>query len=310
MLKIKFNQDLFDKHISKIFNKIIPKLSKKKILSYKLNADEINCLKYVGDNLKDILSSNVSKLKGYMFYFQLKYPNSLGIEGQKKENWNPLYKILRDDIFENEYNNWGGRTVEYNAYEFVSTLDLKTCPYCNRNYTFIVDEKSGKLRPEIDHFYPKSKYPFLAMSFYNLIPSCPICNHTKSNKDRLDLINPYNVKENDFKFSIIPNNIDFFNVENKKYNFNSFELELNGNKSNIEVFKLEELYKQHKDIVLDILIKKAYYPKSYVEELQRFGFGSDEIYRYLFSNYKKDEDLHKRPLSKLIKDISKELNLI
>lgn len=71
-------------------------------------------------------------------------------------------------FFEKEYNNWGKRKT-YGSYKFVETLDLKTCPYCNRNYTFIVDEESGKLRPELDHFYPKSIYPFLAMSFYNLI---------------------------------------------------------------------------------------------------------------------------------------------
>jgi hypothetical protein len=32
---------------------------------------------------------------------------------------------LRKDIFEKEYNNWGKRTKEYGAYEFVKTLDLK-----------------------------------------------------------------------------------------------------------------------------------------------------------------------------------------
>ncbi len=57
------------------------------------------------------------------------------------------------------------------------------------------------------------------------------------------------------------------------------------------------------------LIKKVYYPKSYIDELKKFKFSEDEIYRYLFCNYKKDEDFHKRPLSKLIKDISEELNL-
>jgi hypothetical protein len=71
------------------------------------------------------------------------------------------------------------------------------------------------------------------------------------------------------------------------------------------------LYKQHKDIVIDLLMKKAYYPKSYIEELKNnFNFTDDEIYRYLFSNYKQDKDLHKRPLSKLIKDISQELGII
>ena len=198
--------------------------------------------------------------------------------------------------------------------EFVKSIDLKTCPYCNRNYTFTIDEK-GRVKPEIDHFYPKSLYPFLACSYFNLIPSCPTCNGlgVKGSKDTFytfPITNPYEVKKNDFRFSISPENIDFFDVESTQYAFNNFEIELYGNKANLEVFQLEELYIQHKDVVLELLIKKAYYPKSYIQELKKFGFSEDEIYRYILCNYKKDEDLHKRPLSKLVKDISEELKLI
>ncbi|MEM5557682.1 hypothetical protein AAHK07_04085 [Aliarcobacter cryaerophilus] len=309
MLKIKFNKELFDLHIEEIFLKIDNLF--KEIDESSLEKIDKNCLKYIRDNLKDILKADTKEIKIFIEYFKNNYSNSIGIEGQKKEEWHPLYKIIRDEIFEKEYKNWGNRKVEYSAYEFVKKLDLKTCPYCNRNYTFIVDEESGKLRPEIDHFYPKSIYPFLAMSFYNLIPSCPICNHTKSSKIKENLINPYDIKDDDFKFTYKPIDISFSEVESKKYNMNSFEIEFKNKNENIDIFKLDELYKQHKDIVVDLLIKKAYYPKSYIKELENnFGFTKDEIYRYLLNNYKKEEDLHKRPLSKLIKDISEELDLI
>ena len=109
----------------------------------------------------------------------------------------------------------------------------------------------------------------------------------------------------------MPLNVDFYNsIEKEKYNYDNFEIELYGNKSNLDIFKLEELYKQHKDIVLELLIKKTYHPDSYIEELKRFGFSKDEIYRYLLCNYSKEEELHKRPLSKLIKDISEELKFL
>lgn len=198
--------------------------------------------------------------------------------------------------------------------KFIQNIDLGSCPYCNRNYIYTVNKK-GSVKPQIDHFYPKSLYPYLAVCYFNLIPSCPTCNGfgAKEAKDTFyvyPISNPYETQPNDFKFSIIPQNIDYLNVESKKYNFEDFEIELYGNKENLYVFKLEELYKQHKDIVLEILIKKAYYPKSYIIELKSFGFSEDEIYRYLFCNYKEADDLHKRPLSKLIKDISEELGLI
>lgn len=308
MLKIKFNKELFDLHIEEISEKIDNLF--KEIDESSLEQVDKNCLKYIRDNLKEILKADSKEMKIFIKYFKDNYPKSIGIAGQNKEEWYPLYKIIRDEIFEKEYNNWGKRKI-YGSYKFVETLDLKTCPYCNRNYTFIVDEESRKLRPEIDHFYPKSIYPFLAMSFYNLIPSCSICNHTKSSKIKENLINPYDIKDDDFKFTYKPNDISFSEVESKKYNMDSFEIEFKNQNENIDIFKLDELYKQHKDIVVELLIKKVYYPKSYLEELKNnFGFTKDEIYRYLLNNYKKEEDLHKRPLSKLIKDISEELDLI
>ena len=310
MVQIKFNQTLFDKHIDEISKSLKKSIENK--LKSKLWIYEQECLNYTKDNLEYILKSNDDKLREIIEHFDRNYKGyAVGIPNQKEKNWKRLYKILRKDIFEKEYDNWSNR-IGYGAYYFVKELGLNTCPYCNRNYTFVVDEKNGKLRPEIDHFYPKSIYPFLAMSFYNLIPSCPICNHTKKDKDsyKLGLKNPYDYKNEKFKLTYSPSSVEFSQIESQKYDFNSFDIKFETINKNIEVFKLEELYKQHKDIVLELLMKKAYYPKSYIEELKNFGFSEDEVYRYLLCNYKKEEDLHKRPLSKLIKDISEELGLL
>ncbi|MFX8327742.1 hypothetical protein ABTL71_18955, partial [Acinetobacter baumannii] len=82
-----------------------------------------------------------------------------------------------------------------------------TCPYCNRSYIYYISRRK-EIKPQIDHFFPKSKYPFLAMSFYNLIPSCQTCNGfgAKEEKDPLTegLINPYLLKTTDFSFSYKP----------------------------------------------------------------------------------------------------------
>ena len=303
MIKINFNQKSFDKHIEQISIKLKENIHKSLTRHYRTSTT-LKCLKYLSQDgiIESLLKSNPTELKSFISYFETNFPTSI-------EQGKELNKILRNEIFEKEYNNWSNRKTD-GAYRFVEQLDLKTCPYCNRNYTFVVNEEDGKLRPEIDHFYPKSLYPFLAMSFYNLIPSCPICNHTKSDTQKDDLIHPYEIKNSDFRFTYIPNSINFATIEEEKYDFNSFDIEIIGATSNVELFKLLELYKQHKDIVLELLIKKAYYPNSYIKELESFGFSEDEIYRYLFSNYKREEDLHKRPLSKLIKDISEELGII
>ena len=252
------------------------------------------------NNLKKLIQFKPNELASLIENVYKKFPKS----HYKKESLNRIFYRI---FIEAGYN-------EIDKLKFIQNINLGSCPYCNRNYIFNINKK-GSIKPEIDHLYPKSIYPYLAVSYFNLIPSCPTCNGfgAKEGKDTFytyPISNPYELNENDFKFSISPESIDFFNVESKKYDFNSFEIELNGNKANLEIFKLEELYKQHKDIVLELLIKKAYYPKSYIEELKKFDFTEDEIYRYLLCNYKKNEDLHKRPLSKLIKDISEELGIL
>lgn len=345
MVKINFNESLFDQHIEKISTSIYRLI--KKIDRKNLEQSDIECIEHLlkKKEIENLLKANTFQMKLYIEYFKSEYPSSIG-NGEQEVNWKKLYSILRKDVFEKEYDNWGKRTV-YGAYSFVKQLGLETCPYCNRNYTFVVDSKNGKLRPEIDHFYPKSIYPFLAMSFYNLIPSCSICNHTKSNRLENDLVNPYDIDNQSYRFSYIPKNIDFLLVKKEKYDFDSFEIKIidenKNNKyfmkgkrlnwsntsraltlkdfqyqynifcmgSNIQLFKLDELYAQHKDIVLELLIKKSYYPKSYIKELSSsFGFTTGDIYRYLLSNYQEDRDLHKRPLSKLTRDIVDELKLL
>ena len=279
----------------------------------KVKKKKYRVTKYIKSLLKDF--EDESKLKTLI----LANPNELiqiikkyeSTQNLKKVRYTKeaLHKILYRIFVEYGYE-------KIDKLQFIDNINLGSCPYCNRNYIFTTS-KNGSVKPEIDHLYPKSLYPYLACSYFNLIPSCPTCNGfgAKEAKDTFytyPISNPYTIKPIDFRFSIKLLKIDFIDndVKNKQYNFDDFEIEVYGNKANLDIFHLEELYKQHKDIVLELLIKKAYYPQSYIDELSSFGFNQDEIYRYLLCNYVQDEDLHKRPLSKLIKDISQELGLL
>ena len=75
---------------------------------------------------------------------------------------------------------------------FVKDLDIKVCPYCNRNYILNFQIK-GKVNAtaQLDHFFDKKKYPYLAISIYNLVPSCGTCNQRKSTKQET-IFYPYN----------------------------------------------------------------------------------------------------------------------
>jgi len=315
MTKINFNYELFKLHsdtIKKELSKLISDIcTTKSIIKKKKKTDGSN--KFENYIYLTLSNADVAYLKSLNLDMLLRAKflkeiiDAIVMPAKGSQRYKLLFYIFVEKGYEKFFSQ-GKNCKKYSAYDFVEKLDLKTCPYCNRNYTFVV--RKGKLRPEIDHFFPKTVYPYLAINFFNLIPSCQTCNKTKSNDVNFDWLSPYDVREGSYIFTYTPNSIDFTAVEKEKYNFDNFEIDINGNESNIKLFKLEELYKQHKDIVLELLIKKAYYPESYIKELEGFGFGKDEIYRYLFSNYNQEDDLHKRPLSKLIKDISQELGLI
>ncbi|MGB6130109.1 MAG: hypothetical protein WBG30_15310, partial [Psychrilyobacter sp.] len=69
------------------------------------------------------------------------------------------------------------------------------CPDCNTTYLFKLREENitkkitNYVGAQLDHYYPKDDYPYLAISIFNLVPSCPTCNHIKGSKE--DHLHPY-----------------------------------------------------------------------------------------------------------------------
>ena len=198
---------------------------------------------------------------------------------------------------------------------FINNIGLETCPYCNRNYTYSVS-RNRVVKPEIDHFYPKATYPLLAVSFFNLIPSCQSCNgfngKNKSNPFLVGLKSPYMIEKKDFTFTYKINNISFINPICGKSSIDVFfkeKLQVNS-----DLFNLEDLYSLHNDHVLELIIKrKIKYSKKYREYLHNYDglkFSNKEIDRLILGNYSEEKDIHKRPLAKLYQDIGKELGLI
>lgn len=218
----------------------------------------------------------------------------------------------------NLYKNFTTKKIEYDAYDLAQSLNINVCPYCNRNYTFTIKNKHAKsTRPDFDHFYDKDTYPILALSFYNLIPSCMLCNSRLKGTTPFSLethLHPYQESFNDYaKFKLNIESSSFY------YDKNGFDIELkisDKRAENIkEAFALEVLYKEHKDIVLELIQKAQIYNDSYIDELMQNYEGTlfknrEDLLRLVTCGYVSDDDLHKRPLSKLIKDISQELGLV
>lgn len=105
---------------------------------------------------------------------------------------------------------------ESTAYWLQRQLGVKVCPYCNRMYTTTLFGEN-RIRPDFDHFYPISQYPYFAVSLFNLIPSCSMCNKRKGDtaeiygqekRENISIIYPYDESFDDpqrqISFRIIP----------------------------------------------------------------------------------------------------------
>lgn len=216
-------------------------------------------------------------------------------------------------------------------------LGIICCPYCNRNYISYVHNINNKriIGPTYDHFFHKDMYKFLTLSFYNLIPSCYVCNSNLKHKSKFDIdthLHPHvdEFGENavfDFDLNLIKNNNDkkiIFQPHIKpKIDINAqTNLKIFGNDTDVDnvvtgsvkVFKLQEIYKTHYDTVEEIYVKfdqnSPYYIKSIQQILDKLNVTEDEFYRFHFNNYYHSDDFHKRPLSKLTKDIYNKMKQI
>ena len=89
---------------------------------------------------------------------------------------------------------------------------LRYCPYCNADTVFSLKISGRHLRSDLDHFFPQSKYPFLAISLYNWVPACTRCNRfLKNDTDPDKIAIPYRDDvHNGVHFDVIINNVEGF----------------------------------------------------------------------------------------------------
>ena len=77
--------------------------------------------------------------------------------------------------------------------------------------------------------------------------------------------------------------------------------------------KLGQIYKVHKEEIRELIYLKKAYSVGYLSSLRsilKSPLSREEIYRLAFGVYLEDDQLIRRPLSKLKKDILDELGLL
>lgn len=200
-------------------------------------------------------------------------------------------------------------------HKLLTATHVMVCPYCNRQY--ITNYKvAGESRStaDIDHFYCQDRYPFLALSLYNFIPSCQICNSRfKLSVDfgKDEHINPHKRgfdKDGVFRLkgveSLLGGPIEFeiVNVDNRE------EI-----KNSLKTFRLNEVYQTHQDYVGELVKKAQIYNDGqlteYLENFSELFESKNEMHRIIFGNYVAEEELGKRPLAKLAKDLLDDLGI-
>lgn len=266
----------------------------------------------VEKKLSNVLISKPNKLEGIDEELKKLFDNN--ITGSFSKYIKIIEIIFNYDRFRKK------ETQPYNAYSLTEKIGINTCVYCNRQniHTVIVQDKKKKqliLRAELDHFFSKSDYPFLALSFYNLIPSCKFCNSSLKGKVKFNLsdyAHPYIEKfsHQDLRFSYIPKNTSLKNID----------IKLISNKAtitkNVKLFKLEEIYNIcHNKEVVEMIEKIRANNDTYIEILRNHTFANlnlsrENAYKYAFGTFMEEEKFHLRPLSKLKHGIAKEFKLI
>lgn len=268
----------------------------------------VQIVKYYRRHFRTIIQANEKELK--------KYKNKL----ERQLDYNRTVRDIVHKCFKQMYKDFeSNKQIKNKIYDFIiNKLNVHTCPYCNRSYTFTVLSRNTKetpARPEFDHFYIESEHSFLVLSFYNLVPCCHICNHIKGAKRTG--INPY-FKAFEAKFVVrdehgnIPDKTNLLNLKADKMSI-GFNVVTADEQDNITAFALDRLYAQHSDYVEELFEKALAYEsdacQNIINSFQGAGYSAQEVYDFIWGKYLEDASYGKRPLSKLTKDILDELRI-
>lgn len=181
------------------------------------------------------------------------------------------------------------------------------------------DVELRKSQFTLDHFISKAKHPLVALSLYNLIPSCYSCNSKfKGNQAVVEALehtylsatsDNFNFHE-DVKFQVftesdvlLPDRVDDFYVwltpSINEDDYNKF----------IRIFKLNSRYEIHKQDALNLMKKnRSYRPDKLRQIAELLGVSVEQVTRDVFGDEVFVEDECELPKSKFKKDILARIN--
>ncbi|MCD7819320.1 MAG: hypothetical protein LUH07_09765, partial [Lachnospiraceae bacterium] len=202
------------------------------------------------------------------------------------------------------------------AYKFTFNTGVRVCPYCNRQFVFtVMNEDENVIRPELDHFFPQSDYPLLALSYYNLVPSCHTCNSNIKRSEVMpiqDYRHPYiqlKDDEKEFTFGYVPPSDQDRNTHiTFEYNHESSK-----DKKTCEFFRLEKIYKEHNDV--SNLLHQTYNdypPKSFDHLCNHYNISKEDTLKMIYRPFQvsdPDNEILGKLRNDLFNIVKKEYNV-
>lgn len=226
-----------------------------------------------------------------------------------------LMKLFENNLLDITLKNYSGIfpfNRHWNPYTLIFMTGLRVCPYCNRQYITPVYTKGGKIRADLDHFLPKSEYPYFSMSLQNLVPSCKFCNSSVKGADEygFELLNPYSDPiDEHIKFYINPGAVDKLDV--KVSGPPSYKKK---SENYLDLFKIKTQYSYHKNVVNELLLKRRIYTNEYIDDLyqnyRQYFSNEEELKELIYGCTDQQNQPLDEPLAKLRKDILEQIHPI
>lgn len=330
MIKVYYGTDEERENLAKAYLKIfsdIDSMNKTwKNLRIQIKCTDANLFKLLPADIKKLLIMDYEKLVDiYESYVSLTIPHALS----------ERLKVL----FSYEAHTFGKYTsttlrnkISVFFMNHADDMHLYTCHYCNMAYINTYS-KSGRKRNhyDLDHVLDKGRCPIVALSFFNVVPVCPVCNgrikSVRQMKISADVKKKLSPTSRLYDFD---NNVTLWvdHVGGKCSTFgfekrlDEYELKFDTHKdpdydNEIEFFYLRERYNYHRVEALRLMDLKERYTESKIEEMARMIIGADkatptgvEAAKVIVS-IRKDVfadgflDKYHRAFSKLHKDILK-----
>jgi len=202
---------------------------------------------------------------------------------------------------------------------YFGLLGIKSCVYCNSQYTLSVEKSAGVYiaKYDVDHHQSKSSYPWQCISLFNLYPSCVPCNRVKSSRSiafKLYSDDVSLVSKSGFRFQLSAlSKAQYLTTKDINDIKITFE-DLSGKTDYDTMFSISGIYDTQLDLAEQLIISSQMYDKasrvSLSENFKKLKITPDVFNRVILGTYTAEKDIHRRPMSKFTQDIARDLGLL